>query len=414
MKFDTLIIGGGLAGLMCGIRLQKSGVKCAIISAGQSALHFSSGSFDLLNALPDGSVVNNPVQSVSKLPESHPYSKMNNFSVLAEEAYNQLSEVGILTAGKSDCNHLRLTPMGTFKSTWLTISDFLTLPTEQDTIGKKILLVNFSGFLDFNLKFVVEGLEEKGVKCDVLTVDSIPALNKLRSSATEMRATNIARVFENLENLDMLVSLINSKADEGYDMVLLPAVFDLSSCQSVKQLKESVKLPIRLAPTTPPSVAGIRVQQLLKKSFEILGGTVLSGDSVIKTEEKDGKISKVYTANHGDFAFEADNFVLATGSFFSKGLMATPYDIRETVFGADVVCSQNRADWYNPSYFEPQNYMSYGVVTDSNFNVVKNGKSIKNLYAIGSVLGGFNPMREGCGAGVSMLTALFVANQLKK
>lgn len=413
MRFDTLIIGGGLAGLMCGISLQKSGVKCAIISAGQSALHFSSGSFDLLNTLPDGTAVINPVESVSKLAANHPYSKLNDFNALADEACKQLSEVGIHTTGKSDCNHLRLTPMGTFKSTWLTISDFLTLPTEQDSIGKKILVVNFSGFLDFNLKFVVEGLEEKSAKCDVLTVDGIPALNKLRSSATEMRATNIARVFENIENLDMLVSLINSKAD-GYDLVLLPAVFDLATSDSVRVLKESVKKPVALAPTMPPSVAGIRVQQMLKKYFEASGGTVLNGDTVVKTEEKDGKITKVFTTNHGDFAFEADNFVLASGSFFSKGLTATPYCIQESVFGADVDCSKNREDWYNPSYFEPQNYMSYGVATDANFNVVKNGKAIPNLYAIGSVLSGFNPMREGCGAGVSMLTALFVANKLKK
>ena len=54
MKFDIVLIGGGLSSLVCGIKLQKAGKKCLMVSAGQNALHFSSGAFSLLGKLPDG------------------------------------------------------------------------------------------------------------------------------------------------------------------------------------------------------------------------------------------------------------------------------------------------------------------------------------------------------------------------
>ena len=76
MKFDDIIIGGGLSGLMCGIRLQEAGRKCAIVSSGQNAMHFSSGSFDLLNRDNDGNAVTEPLKAIENLDKSHPYKKI--------------------------------------------------------------------------------------------------------------------------------------------------------------------------------------------------------------------------------------------------------------------------------------------------------------------------------------------------
>ncbi|MGN0190328.1 MAG: FAD-binding protein, partial [Candidatus Cryptobacteroides sp.] len=76
MNFDTIIIGGGLSGLSAGIELQKRGQKTLMISSGQSALHFFSGSFEFLNTREDYP------EALKNLPDAHPYSLMGHGKVM--------------------------------------------------------------------------------------------------------------------------------------------------------------------------------------------------------------------------------------------------------------------------------------------------------------------------------------------
>lgn len=371
MKFDTVIIGGGLAGMVAGITLQKAGQQTAIISTGQNALHFFSGSFESLN-------------------ESNP------------RIMELFSEAGVRLHYKPG---VWLTPLGNFREAAMSLEDVDILPTPQ--FGRKALIVNFLGYHDFFSSFLAEGLEKQGMSCRVRFLN-LPELEILQQSPSEMRSVQIARTMDKLwEKVVQEVRVLLK--DE--DTVVLPQVFGLQDPSVPGRVRSSIPARVIFAGTLPPSVPGIRTLILLKQRYQLLGGTYMMGDEVVRAHTHEGVVHSVATKNLDNHYIEASNFILCTGGFFSKGLVSNPFQVYEPVFGLDVSYQEDRNLWYNPSFQEDQPYMHFGVKADENLHAIQDGKPLENLYVAGSVLGDTHP-EFGTAAGAAIRTALHVADEI--
>ncbi len=413
MKFDTIIIGGGLAGLICGLKLQKAGKKCAIVSAGQSAMHFSSGTFDLLGRLSDGTVVEKPLEALKNLDASHPYSILGAATVekYAAETPAFFEKCGITVSGSASDNSWRITPTGERKPAWLTLPDFTPLKSKDEKIGKKALIVNILGYLDFNTKFLADSFERQGTICRIASI-KLEEMERLRKNPSEMRGTNIARVMDRDGIWEKAAAQVKGLLKDE-DVVILPAVFGLKDGSVIEALRKAIGIKTMFVASMPPSVPGIRTQMTLKAEFEKEGGRFFLGDSVLEAAfNGEGEVESVKTSNFGDIKMYADNFVLATGSFFSKGLVATPDKVYEPVFGIDLITEEKRDDWFDRNFWNRQNYISFGAEIDSSLNVSIEGRKIGNLYAIGSLIGGCNALYEGCGGGVAIISAMAAADNI--
>ncbi len=136
----------------------------------------------------------------------------------------------------------------------------------------------------------------------------------------------------------------------------------------------------------------------------------MPGDTVTHGEFEGNRLRRVFTKNFGGIPLEADNFVISTGSFFGHGLIADFEKIYEPVFGLDLEAGKSRTEWYDKNFYAAQPYMAYGVITDDRMRPRRKGETVENLYATGALLGGFNALKEGSGAGITLATALSAAD----
>lgn len=351
MRFDCVITGGGLAGLLAGISLQKAGRTTAIVSTGQNAMHFFSGTFESMKEAP--------------------------------ERLTEIFEAAGIRVHYSP--GVRLMPMGTFREAELALSDIDIFPSEK--FATKAVIVSFSGEQGFFTGFLAEGLEKAGIASRHAVID---------------RSTDIKKV----------AAAVSALLD-GEDAVVLPQVFGQKDSAEVDYLREAIPARVVFAGTQPPSVPGIRTQIQLKDYYVSLGGTFLQGDEVTGAHIHDGVLHSIVTRNLDSHYLEADCFIIASGGFFSKGMLATPTSVVEPVFGLDVDYPEDRSDWYDPSFAAEQPYMRIGVKTDAALHPLIAGEPVRNLFAAGSILGATRP-EFGTGAGLAIRSALAVVDSILK
>ena len=411
MRMDTVIMGGGLSGLACGIALAKKGKRVTIVAGGQSTLLFNGGSMELLGHI-DGKAVTEPLEAIATLPSEHPYSKIgaDRIAALADEAQRLLADAGIRMEGSAQRNHWRITPMGVAKPAWLTLSENLFIDSLDKLPCKRLALMSIRGYLDQPNGMLAQGLRDMGFEVDVVefTTDDITAL---RRSPSEMRATSLAKRLVSSNALQRVADQINALAGDA-DMVLMPSVMGQTDENDYRVLQSMVNKPLRLVATLPPAVAGSRMLSLLRHYFRMLGGNFLMGDTAVSGTLEGDRLVSVTTAKLGGMPLKADNFVLATGSFISRGLTADYERVYEPVIGVDVNADGDREQWTRFGMMEPQAYMRYGVATDGNLHCLMQGKPIQNLHAIGSILSGHDAIKMGDGTGVSLMTALAAAHDI--
>ena len=424
MNFDVAIIGGGLAGLTCGIALQQRGKRCVIINNGQAAIDFASGSLDLLSRMPDGSVVENINENLTALRTAlpaHPYSLLGAEKVIAKaQDFERLANaLNLDLIGSSEKNHWRVTGLGSLRGAWLSPNSVPTVQGNETFPHKRIAVLGIEGYHDFQPQLLAANLvlNPQFTHCEVTSgFLNIPQLDELRQNAREFRSVNIAQLLEHKLAFNDLVSEIIESA-QGANAVLLPACFGLENQEFMNALRDATKLALFELPTLPPSLLGMRQRIQLRRKFESLGGLMINGDSALNAHFEGDRVHCIKTRLLEDEEIIADNFVLAAGSFFSKGLVSEFDKIYEPVFESDIIGvegfnDKDRFSWTNHRFANPQPYQSAGVAINEHCQVQKCGQFLANLYAIGNVIGGFNALELGCGSGVAVVTALTVADEI--
>jgi glycerol-3-phosphate dehydrogenase subunit B len=315
---DVLVIGGGLAGLTCAMVTSLNKKTTRLITKGWGSLYWDSGCIDLLGHLPNNNekLVDSPINQIKELilqNPTHPYA-LTDIEIIIEaiEFLKSLSqEAGYPLEGTVERNWLIPTALGSIHPTCLAPFSMIA----GDIHNKDpMLIVGIEGYHDFYPEFVSGNLNNSVSESQDYTIGFIKNHRFINSLL-------LARLFESEEFRDEVVQAIKP-IPSSTKRIGIPAILGIYSSRIVHaELEEKLGYPIFEIPGIPPSIPGIRLNNLLLNQISLWGGKVYDGLEAVKFEASNHQLRTIYSEAAARVKPHRSNkFVLATGEFLGGGL----------------------------------------------------------------------------------------------
>lgn len=386
--YDVIIIGGGLAGLMAASVAANRGQKVAVLTYGSGSLPLASGAIDF--------------GSFENLPAHHPYKKIGskNIDSAAKFFCDVAAQADLPYNGRLSAQIPIVTAVGTLKYSAL-------VPESMDASRladkKKIFVVEIKGLKDFYAAMLADNLKkyfpDKAFEVAKLDVELL--------GGRDITCMDAAQILTE----EILADALKTLTASNDDAIIIPPILGLEGNSLRAAVKSQLRAEIFETTCLPPSPPGIRLQRAFVKYLQKAGVRIFENSRVIRGVVDGKKVKGVVVENAvREKVFPARKVILATGGFYSGGLVMRDFDNpREPIFDLPVFFPTGAENWSNQQLFsdKPQGFSMTGIFTDGNLNPVDESGAVlfENLHVVGANLGGVDKIFERSLGGIAIASA---------
>jgi glycerol-3-phosphate dehydrogenase subunit B len=401
MRYDTIVIGAGLAGLTAALRLAELGRRVLVIARGVGSTHLAPPTIDVLGFADEG-VVDRPAQALSRLAAAHPghpYSRLPVEVIAAGIEWFKGRVPALGYRGGLEENFLLPTAVGAAKPSAVVPE---TMAAGDLRAGGRLVFVGLR-LKDFYPAYLAENVAHAG-RVEARAIELDPPRGE------DGGTLGLARRFEQPAFRDALVRDLAGRVEPD-ERVGFPAVLGLQKAGEVcRELESRLERPVFEVPTLPPSVPGIRLHEALTAELRRAGVRLLIGQAVIGAETAGGRLEGVVTEGAArPTTHRAQSFVLASGGLAAGGIQVDSRgNVREAVFDLPLagLPTENGRPRFLPTYLDEQPLDRIGVPVNDLLRPTDSDGRVRfeNLLVAGATLAGAAPWREGSGTGISLAT----------